>query len=234
MRKPLVFIRFPHYNADKETRSAKTVSVQRKRSRRLYTRREAEMPDKSQQKTLQKEIRTAALELFRVDGLQFTMQQVADKIHISKKTIYAAYPSKEALLIDMVDDSFASIHMRKRALLEGEGDIPQKLRRVIIALPEEYATLDLRQMQVLDEKYPAVAARVRWHLETGWEPTLDLLRQGIRQGAIRDVSLPVLQTMITSSIDAFLHSGTAKQSGLNYTGMLDEMISILLEGLVIQ
>lgn len=194
----------------------------------------AAIQDKAQQYLLRQDIRAAALELFKTEGLHFTMQQIAANMHISKKTIYAAYPSKEALLLDMVDDVFASIHERKRLLIEGGDDIAQKLRRVIIALPEDYVTLDLRQMRELDEKYPAVAARVRLHLETGWEPTLELLRSGIQQGVIRNVSLPVLQTMITASIEAFLNSETAKQSNLTYTGMLDEMISILLEGLVIR
>lgn len=183
---------------------------------------------------LKQNIRAAALKLFAAEGLRFTMQQVAEAMHISKKTIYAAYPSKEALLLDMVDDVFASIHSRKRALLEGGDPVLEKLRRVIIALPDEYAALDLRQMTEVDEKYPAVAARVRWHLETGWEPTLELLEQAMEQGVIRRVSLSVLQTMITASIEAFLAGDAAKQSGLTYTQVLEEMISILLEGLVVR
>ena len=48
-------------------------------------------------------VRTQAMQLFRQQGLHFTMQQVAEPLHISKKTIYTVYPSKEALLLDMVD-----------------------------------------------------------------------------------------------------------------------------------
>ncbi|MEF2763275.1 MAG: helix-turn-helix domain-containing protein, partial [Faecalibacterium prausnitzii] len=42
-------------------------------------------------------VRTQAMQLFRQQGLHFTMQQVAEPLHISKKTIYTVYPSKEAL-----------------------------------------------------------------------------------------------------------------------------------------
>ena len=52
-------------------------------------------------------VRTQAMQLFRQQGLHFTMQQVAEPLHISKKTIYTVYPSKEALLLDMVDHAFA-------------------------------------------------------------------------------------------------------------------------------
>ena len=39
-------------------------------------------------------VRTQAMQLFRQQGLHFTMQQVAEPLHISKKTIYTVYPSK--------------------------------------------------------------------------------------------------------------------------------------------
>ena len=37
-------------------------------------------------------VRTQAMQLFRQQGLHFTMQQVAEPLHISKKTIYTVYP----------------------------------------------------------------------------------------------------------------------------------------------
>lgn len=179
-------------------------------------------------------LRAAGMALFRREGLRFTMQQAAEAIHISKKTIYTVYPSKEALLLDMVDDAFAHIHARKQSIIDGPGTLTDKLRAVIIALPEEYIALDLQQMALLDERYPAVAARVREHLETGWEPTLALLEQGMKQGVLRRVSLPILQRMISASIEDFLADRTLEQQGITYTQALDEMVAILWEGIAVR
>ena len=165
-------------------------------------------------------VRTQAMQLFRQQGLHFTMQQVAEPLHISKKTIYTVYPSKEALLLDMVDHAFAEIHHCKQKIL------------VIIAMPTEYAALDLRQMKELDEKYPVVAARVRSQLENGWEPTMALLEQAVAEGVMRPVSLPVLRQMITASIESFLADRSLAASGVQYVAVLEEMISILLEGVL--
>ena len=66
-------------------------------------------------------VRTQAMQLFRQQGLHFTMQQVAEPLHISKKTIYTVYPSKEALLLDMVDHAFADIHRCKQEILASSG-----------------------------------------------------------------------------------------------------------------
>ena len=157
-------------------------------------------------------VRTQAMQLFRQQGLHFTMQQVAEPLHISKKTIYTVYPSKEALLLDMVDHAFADIHRCKQEILAGSGTLQEKLRAVIIAMPTEYAALDLRQMKELDEKYPVVAARVRSQLENGWEPTMALLEQAVAEGVMRPVSLPVLRQMITASIESFLADRSLAES----------------------
>ena len=181
---------------------------------------------------LRARLRETGLELFRRKGLHFTMQQAAQSIHISKKTIYSVYASKEELLLDMVDEAFASIHRRKQDILDGSATLEEKIRSVIIALPESYSAMDLRQLELLDERYPRVAQRVRQHLETGWEPTLSLLEQAMEQGRMRRVSLPVLQGMITASIEHFLADRSLEEQGISYTGALEEMISIILEGVL--
>ena len=179
-------------------------------------------------------VRTQAMQLFRQQGLHFTMQQVAEPLHISKKTIYTVYPSKEALLLDMVDHAFADIHRCKQEILAGSCTLQEKLRAVIIVMPDEYAALDLQQMKELDEKYPVVAARVRSQLENGWEPTMALLEQAVAEGVMRPVSLPVLRQMITASIESFLADRSLAESGVQYVAVLEEMISILLEGVLLR
>ena len=141
-------------------------------------------------------VRTQAMQLFRQQGLHFTMQQVAEPLHISKKTIYTVYPSKEALLLDMVDHAFAEIHHCKQEILAGSGTLQEKLRAV------------------------------------GWEPTMALLEQAVAEGVMRPVSLPVLRQMITASIESFLADRSLAESGVQYVAVLEEMISILLEGVL--
>ena len=177
-----------------------------------------------------KVICVAAMDLFRQEGLRFTMQQLAQRLHISKKTLYTRYASKEELLLDMIDDAFGAIHARKQAILEENLPLEEKLRRVIIALPEEYAATNLCRMEELEEKFPAAAERVRLHLETGWEPTLALLEETRQAGLLRDVPFDILRTMITGSIEAFLRDDTL--SAQEYANALETMIDIFREGVL--
>lgn len=176
---------------------------------------------------LKRRVIDTATVLFQREGLKFTMQEVAGALHISKKTIYTVYPSKEALLLDMVDDLFADIHRVKRERMLTPGPIEDRIRAVIVALPEQYRALDFRMLDALDEKYPAAGQRVRQHLETNWEPTIALLEAGIAQGRIRPVPIPVLRQMITSSIEGFLSS----QGSGSYADTLEAMIDIIMNGI---
>lgn len=181
---------------------------------------------------LRERIIEAATTLFGTEGLRFTMQQVAAALHISKKTIYAVYPSKEALLLDMVDTLFAEIHRVKQVQIDAGGPIEQRVKAVIVALPEQYRTIDFRMLDTLDEKYPAVSRRVREHLETNWEPTIALLEEGMAAGRIRQVPVSVLQRMITASIESFLSdSRSAGSSAASYTDTLAAMIDIIMNGI---
>lgn len=177
---------------------------------------------------LRTQILDAAAKLFQAEGLGFTMQQVAAALHISKKTIYTVYSDKEALLLDMVDMLFEKIHRRKAELAALPLPLEERLRAVIIALPEEYAALDFRQLDALEEKYPAVAARVRRHLETGWEPTMALLEQGIAEKRIRPVNLTVLRRVLTAAFQQLL---SGADDGSSYAAELDDMMDIFMNGI---
>lgn len=177
---------------------------------------------------LRTQILDAATELFQAEGLSFTMQQVAAALHISKKTIYTVYSDKEALLLDMVDMLFEKIHRRKAELAALPVPLEDRLQAVIIALPEEYAALDFRQLDALEEKYPAVAARVRRQLETGWEPTIQLLEQGIAEKRIRPVNLTVLRRVLTAAFQQLL---SGARDGSSYAAELEDMMDILMNGI---
>lgn len=53
------------------------------------------MDETPSQTALRERLRAVGMALFRREGLRFTMQEAARAIHISKKTIYAVYPSKK-------------------------------------------------------------------------------------------------------------------------------------------
>lgn len=173
----------------------------------------------------------AAIELFRAVGLKFTMQDVAESLHIAKKTIYAEFESKEELLNAMLDSGFEKIHAGKKAVMESDLPLCEKIRRTMIAMPDQFLYLDFRRLSELDEKYPRVYLNLKKHLETGWEPVTALIEEGIRSHVIRPVSIPLIREIFTASIESFLHTDTLIREDIAYSDALDTLMDIIMNGI---
>ncbi|MBR2792504.1 MAG: TetR/AcrR family transcriptional regulator [Erysipelotrichaceae bacterium] len=180
---------------------------------------------------LNQQIIDKATELFNQKGLRFTLDEISEQLHISKKTIYVYFRCKEDLLMTMADQVFASIQNKKKQIIAEEMPYEDKLKKMLVALPDEYLNIDFRKLEHLEEKYPAVYKRVRQYLETGWDPVIELIEQGQKQGILKKISIPVLQTMVSSSIRSFLNDGILESNDINYTEALDSMVEIIINGI---
>lgn len=175
-------------------------------------------------------IASATRQFYRL-GLKFTMQDVANDLHIAKKTIYSFYTSKEDLLVGMLDYGFGEIQKQKRAILAENIPDEEKLRKVMIAIPDQYQVLDFRKLALLKTKYPTAYKTMKKHLETDWDPIIALLEKGMKEGKIRHISIPVLKTMVTATFDSFLSTDTLYTSKVAYTDALNEMMDIIMDGI---
>ena len=184
---------------------------------------------------VRKEILDATIRLFNRKGLRFTMDDLAAELHRSKKTIYVFFPDKKHLLDDMVDYIFDSIKDSERRIADDTSlSTVEKIRRVLGAMPEEYRSVDLRQLYVLKDKYPAIYAHVERRLETDWKPTVCLMEQGMREGVIRPVSIPVFRTMMQATLEQFFQRDVLVKNGITYHEALAQVVDILVDGITVR
>ena len=169
---------------------------------------------------------------FNRKGLKFTMDDVAKELSMSKKTIYTIFRDKESLFFAMVDYLFDSIKESEQCVLNDESlDTLEKIRKVLGVIPEGYREIDFRQLYLLREKYPAIYQRVEERLETGWENTIALLEQGMREGVVRKVDIPIVKMMMEAAIEQFFQRDILLQNGISYMDALDEVVDILVDGI---
>jgi len=186
----------------------------------------------AQDEELKCRIMDAAIEEFNKKGLKFTMDDVAKSMAMSKKTLYTVFADKEALFLEMTDYCFDAIKESEREILENkEMDIVEKIRRIMIVLPDRYAGLDFRQLYSLKERYPQIYRKVEKRLENDWEPTIQLLEQAMEEGKIKRISIPILKAMVEGSIEIFLSRDVLLENNLEYREALENMMDILMEGI---
>lgn len=183
---------------------------------------------------LREEILKGTLHAFNQKGLKFTMDDIASLLKISKKTIYTVFQDKEELFLAMVDYLFDSIKESERVVLENdELDTVEKVRRVLGVMPEGYRDVDFRKLYLLKDKYPRIYKQVEFRLETGWEATIELIEKGIAEGSIRPIKIPILKTMMESVLEQFFQRDILVQNNISYQEALDEVVDILIDGIVI-
>lgn len=183
---------------------------------------------------LREKILNATICVFNRKGLKFTMDDVASELSMSKKTIYTVFHDKETMFFEMVDYCFDSIKESEKKVLEDESlDTVAKVRAILGVLPEGYRDIDFRQLYSLKEKYPRIYEKVEQRLETGWETTIGLLEQGIEEGSIRNIQIPVLKTMLEATLEQFFKRDVLLQNKIAYQDALDEVVTILVDGILV-
>lgn len=175
------------------------------------------------------------IQAFNRKGLKFTMDDIAGQLGMSKKTIYMVFRDKETMFFAMVDYMFDSIKESERQVLGDESFMTvEKIRRVLGVLPEGYKDIDFRQLYLLRDKYPKIYKRVEERLESGWETIIGLMEQGMEEGVIKRVDIPIVKLMLEAAIEQFFQRDILIRNQISYAQALDEVVEILVNGIAVR
>lgn len=173
-----------------------------------------------------------AITAFNHKGLKFTMDDLAAILGMSKKTIYKLYRDKEEMFSSMVEYSFNKIKESEAEIFSNDKlSTIDKLTKILGVLPERYLEIDLRQLYLLREKYPDIYIQIEERLENGWENTIALLEQGMKEGVIRPVNVALFKMMFEASIERFFQRDILVSNGISYAEALNEVVAILINGI---
>ncbi|MDE6420762.1 MAG: TetR/AcrR family transcriptional regulator [Lachnospiraceae bacterium] len=188
--------------------------------------------DAGRMQVVKEGVMNAVLEEFQDKGLKFTMDDIAKRVGMSKKTLYEIFRDKDTLFDEMVEHTFSKIKEEERKVLEDPTlPIVEKVRKIMIVLPGRYENLNVRQIALMEQKYPKVYRQIQKRLESDWEPTIALLREGMEAGEIRRISIPVLKAMIEGTISQFFSRDVLSEENVSYAQALDEMMDIIMRGI---
>ncbi len=181
---------------------------------------------------LREKILMSTMEVFNNKGLKFTMDDIAKNISISKKTIYKVFNDKEEMFLELVDYLFDGI---KDAEMQVANDPSlstlDKIRKILGVMPNSYMDIDFRQLYMLRDKYPKIYEKVEERLENGWELTISLIEQGMREGVVRPVKIPVLKMMFEASLEQFFRRDVLISNKMTYQDGLAEVVDIIIDGI---
>ena len=184
---------------------------------------------------LKERVIDAVIDAFNEKGLKFTMDDIAKHMGISKRTLYTVVRDKEALFLEAVDTVFGDIKKGEKMILEDSTlDSLEKLKRILIYLPNRYQAIDFRQLYELKSKYPKIYAKIENRLETDWDATFRIMEQAMEEGKIRKINLQVFQAVFSGTIEYYLSRRVLIDGRLEYEDALQQTLDILMEGIQIR
>ena len=185
--------------------------------------------------SLEVKIITATIDIFREKGVKFTMDDIANKLGVSKRTIYENINSKEILLSLLVDEVFDSIKHQGQEIIEDNSinDL-DKLKRLLTVIPTSYNTIDYTKIHEIKKFYPNIYEKIINRLDICWEPTEILINKCIQEKLIKKVNLNLMKSILIGSIRNLIEDDNLHKEKLDYKDTIKNIIDIMFDGLVIK
>ena len=170
-----------------------------------------------------------AINLYWEHGIKFTMDELAARLCISKKTLYEMVRSKEDLTVQVVEYYFDGIAALQDAI---HADVSlsavQKLKKLLCATPD----LPIRRYHLHELKmnFPAAFKLLDDRLRLGWERTFAVMDLASAEGALKNVDKPFFSKIYAAAIEDILMENEI-DSALTFRQKQEQIVDMLLYGI---
>ena len=177
----------------------------------------------------------AARRHFFAHGLRgVTMDDLAAELGMSKKTLYAHFPGKAALVEAVVHEKFRQLEAEVAAIASDRSDFLTALHRLLACLQRQSAEVQPTFLRDLQREAPELLkwgeARRREVIQRYFG---QLLAEGRRQGLIRkDVPVHLVIEVLLGAVQAILNPPKLAELGLTPKAALSAVLTVVLEGAI--
>jgi AcrR family transcriptional regulator len=179
----------------------------------------------------QEEVLDVVEKVFLRDGIRAVrMGQLAAEAGCSRSTLYDLAPSKEELLLLVLDRMMRRISRRgARAIARATGPAEQ-VRAMLTSGALDFSTLGPRFLEAVRQHPPARLLFDRWVGE-GRDALERLIEAGTASGEFRTVNAPVVAEAMFAVVLRFTDPDFARSTSVSRTAGLSELVDVLLDGL---
>jgi AcrR family transcriptional regulator len=162
-----------------------------------------------------------------------TMDDLADELGISKKTLYAHFPGKIDLLEAVLADKFRGVEtMLKEATCGQPQDFPATLRALLAGTQRELDEIKPPFVRDMRQKAPQVFERIERRRAALFETYFgNLLLAGQRTGMVRkDVRANLIIEILLAIVQAIMNPAKMEKLGMMPKEGFAGILKIVLQG----
>ncbi|MED1792426.1 TetR/AcrR family transcriptional regulator [Brevibacillus nitrificans] len=166
-------------------------------------------------------------------GMKFSMDDLARRLGISKRTLYEHFSSKVEILETIIEQTTQEFDEKTRQIVEDSNlTLLEKIRAVIMVVPTHNDFYDLRILEQMKRYYPEQWAIVDASLSSDWAMLRQLIEQGIREGLIIDRNVTLMMKIIIDACNSALDQRFYTKNNITTQESLAAIADVLLFGLV--
>jgi AcrR family transcriptional regulator len=173
-------------------------------------------------------------ERFYKEGFnKISMDEIALHLHISKKTIYKYFPSKDNL-IEAVIDTDCGCHFNKETeILSRDQDVIRKIAQMVQYNLNEFSRYSDKWISDLQIHKPELWNKyLMFKNNKHGKNFKSILQQGKKEKVIKDIPLELIIAGIEAIVKGILHTDFLKESKLSFKQALSYSIEIYVSGLL--
>lgn len=171
---------------------------------------------------------------FKENGLKFTMDSLANRIGISKRTLYETISSKQDVIEMVIDKTFEDVKVQQIAIYQdSESSLIEKIRKMLMIVPSYADILDYRRVNEIKYVYPDLFQKIHNNINKDWDRTNELLEKGMEMGLIKIKNMVILKVFLCDIFEKLLDGTFLIQNNITYEEAMNEIISVIFEGILV-
>ncbi len=184
---------------------------------------------------VKKRILITARKYFFTQGYsKATMDELATELHMSKKTLYHFFRSKQLLLESVIYDFFQEFHEKINKIIKNKKNRKiSLLKQFMSLLQEQVLQLNIWAFEDIRKNNPEA-----WQIINNLEEKLinnelrKLLQEGKSEGAVRqDIDLDLIVLMILNTIKSIAIPEVVSQLSYSTEEVIDMLAKIFINGI---
>lgn len=183
---------------------------------------------------LREQIINTTIDLFNEKGYKFRLDDIAEQLYISKKTIYTQFPDKETLFLEVIRYCGSEAAAMQRKILENKKEShAEKVRQLLMVWPEQYRRLNQQRLIALQVENPKISKRLKEYYDEEWELIEDTLKEAMLRGEVIHVPGRLLRTMLEASLERSVAEAAQSEDEAMDENTRKDVVRILMNGIEI-
>lgn len=179
---------------------------------------------------LRDRIVATAIDAFTKNGVKtITMDDIANKLAISKRTLYETFKDKEDLLLECVVHQQQETGVFMEQVLRESENVMEVILKFYKKSLEIFHKTNKRFFEDMN-KYPRVNDMIKKNREMNFHDSVEFFKKGIDQGIFRDdVNFEILHLLIREQVDILLNTNLC--SAYSFVEVFESIMFVYMRGI---